>query len=714
MEGGVSMAPPLAWDEATGTYCVDGRLQVTQRLTFPQSSNMIKVSPTQSGFADEVTIGAALARAAAMNASTALTPVVIRVDPGVYHENNPLVVPAGVVVYGYSTLTTTVIATNPAAPVFRLSPRGTVRDLTVVGSAVAGVEYLGSASPAGLGTVQGVLFTGCAIGVHATSGPSPVFVNECAFVASSAGVSVGVGVLASAGASLHVTVSYSAARYTVTGAIETWVGCVAQAVGARAVVNIIGGGFGGALVGAQSSSGGTVSLNGVIFRDCATTLQVADGFLDATSLVVERSVMNDLSIMHESASVRLSFCTLDQDKVSNPLGVQYRGVTYSAVEKATVVTGELNVGTPQHPSPTYLGCGDSSASTLVGIKYNPTTEAYTQLPNPGLASTPDFEPLGAQAGSCFYLGSSTPFYAVEYGLAASPSTEFDANVAVECWDGAAWVAASRMVTQYEHPMASRKTRMFSGASGTGEVMRIAFAGWQRCEVMAVSRYWMRLRLLSPVAEVPLLAFAAPFYDTMRVSASGSVERFGEAQPERDLGWSISSAGVFGVLVGPRLSAGLGVSLSDNIFPKASAVTMGLATRLPASVDTSRGVQFGLVCVGAPAAGAGVVNWTVRWAVTPSVGAPLTDTPPTTAPGEQVVEWETQVPASTGVSKSFVAGPFVLDVQQYCSRYEEFSQADILWVSITRGSPSGVPSPDDTYDGDVRVLEMRASAFSAFD
>lgn len=656
---GISYGPPqIEWG-------ADGRsvLRGADRIEFPSNGQTIYVAPPGSyGYYDETSIAAAVARATARVLSTGL-PAVVVVAAGQYVEANPVAVPPGVIVYGRSTLTVRVVAANAAAPVFALAPGATLRDLTIAGAAV-GVAYSGATYP-GFGTAQNLALTGVGVGILNAAGPAPLFVNECAFLASPT-APVGSGLRTAAGATSHVTVCYSGA------AAGSAIGVVVEAVGAGAIVNLIGGGFGGAAVCFSASAGGLLAVNGAIVRECVTACAVGAAAFQAAGLVVERCG-TDVRVTDAAADVRLTFCTLDQNKVSNSPGAEFRGVVYSAAETATQVFGELQVGTPGRPRATALGGGDASAwglRVLAGpADAGAEAGACAAVDGAGLEGGAPFGFASAAADACLYIGSYFEHVGLELDVAAA------AGAALEVHDGLGWVPLAAMVTDAAPPHALRPARA-DGAGGVtfrvataagAEDVRYAVAAWDKRTISGVEAYWVRLRNVGGhsgafLRQVQLHASHAAF------APDGSASAFGAAAPARVVPWRVAG----------ELAAG---------------GALAAAGRLPAGVDVSRPLRVTLLCE-APAAG--VVDWEVGHASAAAAavaGAPL-----------EAAAYATTV-AAAGL---FEAGPFELDASGHAARPRAGDPAtppDLLRVVVARPAGGAV--------GPVTVLEARLEYHEAF-
>ncbi len=548
----------------------DGKFQIpgSTRLAFSGDASSIVVGRTgAAGRSDVHTVAEGVARAAAL-AATSMLPVHVYVTPGVYTETNPIVVPPGVVIQGVSTLTVQVIGANLGAAVFAMAPGSTIRDMTIVRSGVAGVAYNGAALAGTQGILQNVIFTGCAVGVAAAGAGSPLLINECAFIARGPTVTVGVGVLATAGASVHMPTCYSAAS---GGATPTLIGEVARSDGVGTVINILGGGFGGAGIGLRATNGGTIASASVVIRECAVALRCDAGQLDAQAMLIERSAQHDLVITDPAARVRLPFTVLDPAKISNSGCVEIRGLTYATSDAELTARGNLRVGTSYHPRSFHLGGG---GPTTRGVYLAAADESATTLP-----------------AAMAYVGHAQKFCGLQLVVSVAGSGDLS-GVGTEYWNGSAWAPISRCVFA---------DRVLQGTSlaGTGalEVFLGAAPDWTARTLGAStsSVYWLRFR--SETATLPTVSAVLACHDGVSFSTSGVETRYGAAARQVRVAEVAAAPG------------GSTAAISGVAVP--TAPTISSAAVLPVGLDGARPLSARVTCFRPDAAAADV---TLTWAI----------------------------------------------------------------------------------------------------
>ncbi|KKK44640.1 hypothetical protein LCGC14_3166790, partial [marine sediment metagenome] len=266
---------------------------------------------------------------------------------------------------------------------------------------------------------------------------------------------------------------------------------------------------------------------------------------------------------------------------------------------AQVILGELQVGSPEKPSESVFGEGDSHVRGMavfhntnleIGVWSDITTEMASAS-----GSTADALP-GTGAGNTFYIGGDIEF----------PGFKVDTTVAIalgagalilEFHNGVAWTPFDIMVADSVIPYDSHAQDIW-GRIADEEVRFGPMVGWAQRNLDGTTKFWIRARVSVGITTVPTLEQTKLSTNRYEITADGFTERFGDAEDQRSffhqrLTDDLSGASpTNGALV---LSTNITITPVDNRFNNNALDGFGAIEALPEGLDTSRPVEL-------------VVNW----------------------------------------------------------------------------------------------------------
>lgn len=657
--------------------------------------------------------------ASALAAAAALAPAVCVIDvlPGnPYVETCPLVVPDKCTVTGESNLSVVVVPTVATAHVFELGDGASIENMHITGASGAGgvAVYKDCTTGPLLSPVKDVLITNCETGAIGTGAGSGVLLIIEVRIACTAAASIVTGVRAEAGAqvrAVNVIVAGNPIRKVTTGLLGTGANSQMRARGCFVThctdgMLVTDGARGEGTVVVSSLCGSAFVVEG---SDAATQLT-------CTETTVSDSTLADVDVRATAAStITFGFCNIQWPKVLNPNYLKISGVTFgtTAGDVGMQIAGELSVGTSEYPAETAMGSGASfvhemavftNSNGTAGTWADVTTEAASYggstfaLPGAGVGNTLYIGSPAAMTGG-FFLAMNTPVGAGE-----------SANLAVEYWTGAAWVAVATMSCKSTAPYTSYATALFERAGD--EHVRIGkITDWAAQSLNgSVALYWLRVRVATALAAAPVFDQIKIHPHSFAVSADGFTQFFGCGRQVRKLPWqfSDSSPGVHApanqdLYLGKTLEVGRGL----NYYTKGDTDRIGILEPIPPDIDTScpLKLQLGWMTTGA---GSGNIRWVFRWARLGDAGAVYATEAlaPSAAVGGQSAVVLSAAP--TAASQFRIDAPVYLDISAVNARPAS-GLGDYLCLTIERDSTHG----DDTYTGNIALVSMQVQYVAAF-
>jgi hypothetical protein len=544
---------------------------------------------------------------------------VIRVSPGIYQEDNPLpAAPSNVAIVATGSLVNTRIeATNINQDLFTTSDA-----LSVQGIALASVT--GTGWVIDISSDHSVLFENCAIfqceqGVKLNSASADLGLSEC-LVLSTGGVTLATGAQNNAGnltvagmrvletASITTLFNFDGANaistvYNLT-TFEAGVDTVLLADNdARSVFNscsLVGMNDGAVLQGGSDTRFVATSIFNVQ-QDAIRITNAGTGTnFTGQGLTIEDSGRYDLNGLSASSTVS-GYGQASLDKMNFTSGAEFTFIIVDLKEgdPGLRVIGELHVGLPEVGTEFVAGGGDSYTRGML-VYTETAASAFTDVSTAARsASGSTFTFPGVAQNNAIYMGSSLMNggdYIQHYGIKATITTAAvlgGGRIAVEYWNGAAWVEINHMSTLADSPYTQYAKNIFERTGSEQVRYPAAFlSSWTKNDPMTLGTdyFWIRFRIATAITTSPIFQQYKLHTSRFEVNADGVTEYFGAGRYPRDLPVNIAlSQPVTGSAPGNAavaFSATITLTIPRNQFNNNAVDAFGILVTVPVGIDTS--------------------------------------------------------------------------------------------------------------------------------
>jgi hypothetical protein len=649
----------------------------TDEGLFPPERTII----VQEGGSIEAGIAAALALSPVPSAAA---PAAVLVYPGVYGEP-PLTVPSWVTVKSAAGPEATFVTSDvDNAPLFTGSAN----------TALQGFDISEASAPNGVGVT--------------TSAAGTFVVRECVvhdcetgFLASGANVVLELTdckVLRSAGDTLDVAYQADSAAFlnghnvSAKGVAGTLITTAFVADGASSVLHAHEAEVEFATNGLMVSNTGSLNMwSGRVF-DCTNAFRIAatSGSMEVFGVEADDSTSWDLLVESATGIFIGSGNEIRQDRVSIVDGatIVSQHVSDFAGDLATIILGELQVGSPEMPSESVFGEGDSHVRGMsvfrntnleAGVWSDITTEMASAS-----GSTANAFP-GAGVGNTFYIGGDLEF----------PGFKVDTTVAIalgagaliwEFWSGAAWTEFALMAADSVAPYGSHAEDVFGRVAFEQVRFGIPLTGWTQKSLNGTTKFWARARVSAGITTVPTLEQTKLHTNRTEINADGVTEHFGTAELTQNLFWHRNLVDPI-VGVAPQsanldFSANITLGAINNSFRDNQVDAVGGTAEIPEGLDTSQ--PLSLVLTWRPTASPGNIEFELITALR-QVGQLLNGAAP-----------ETLVNTIAGVTTTNQIAQTSIDID-----VSSLVPGDILAIRIGRDATPG--NPQDTLVGNVHII-----------
>ncbi len=727
-------APPSAGQVLTSTSATTANWQTP---TAPLSvSPERRVSVAQSN-GDYTTIQAAIVDVNAGTITggvpTASNPVFIEVYPGTYAETNPIIVPSNVTI-GAATIERSggpnsvqvTPTTSTSTAIFQLSSFSNVTGILAKGaSAVGGIGF---SAPPGTFSVQlqSCIAEDCETGYFVTGSgtafSSAIFAQNC-FARGTSTTTLSIGYHVTAGGFLGAAVVSAFGD-----PLGTPLGVGFQADGAFSQMGMGTVQCQLCLRGFFVHSGGVgtealIRLTGgeIVFCVLSAIEIGANAIIEMYGVSVSATVQptgKDMRLTAATAKFLGAGNKIRNDLVDNSGGGTFIGSSLSEVpgENAISIRGELLVGTVDEPTESVFGGGDSHTDGMTVLTFNGVATfnditADVLLDNDGLTANAF---AGSGIGNILYVGGDIarfPGTKITIDTAIVPAGGLS-SLAFEFWNGVSWTAMTLMTTDADAPYLPHRFEVFN--LGVFQCRFGRKTNWTQTTVDGVNAFWIRFRITSALATIPVLNQVKLGTNRLEINKDGFVEYFGTAETlvriSFDVNW-LQAANDSPSNQDLYLQDTLAVGRIENEFVNNAIDRSGFVTELPEEIDTSRPltIRFRFAVNNAAS---GNIDITIRWGYNVDIlddPAPVGTTissvfqssgsAPTTAPGflGSIID-VIAVPA--GVNDRVLTKDYDLDISALVAARSTGSETgDILWISFERDGVS------DTYPGNASLLQI---------
>lgn len=652
------------------------------------------------------------------------------IHPGEYHEDNPIVLEEGTVIYANGNAeNTTIIANNPNADLLHAGIKNKIEGITWKGAYGTGCRgiYFNAAASGGYGLFSAVFecfIKDCDIGIeingqniHLYGGvPDQLYARELVISATPALFAVGKTSL-DKGIYTHSGGQLISMGLTIFGIPPTALPSPALPIMCAYNCKDPGSKI------SMTLSNGYYCYSGLhIDNDCQTELTLltlkynVNGVnigpngtqtrLSVNSLEVNYSQMYDMLFQPQSAIIEVHSGLLDDSKIHNPnhvrLNMRYH--TNKNGQSRQRMLGVINVGNADEPASMMIGEGSYDNQNTVFT--NTELEIGTWIDLTSLANeesnTIPFNLFSNTAiNNCLYLGRAKNVLGIKINI-VNPTTSITPLNALEWtyWNGSEWVLFSVMQTRDVAPYYYMKDCFISEEN----TFHIRFGiksndAMVEKNINGVSKKWVRVRVVSTLSSVPQSEYIKFHTSSIKVNGDGFTEYFGDSRTIKKLGWNIERTSYDeGVSDQPiYISKKIGTNLTKNKFPAATASRICLTSFIQNDIDNSFPVKLKLAIAGSSAT-AGDVKFTIRFGFTNSdsdvymnkVDAPNSIT------NENVIS---SIKTISAINKEYRM-EIPIDFSGIdANLYDGGPQ--LAWVSIERDAGVG----DDTYTGDVSIIQL---------
>jgi len=364
--------------------------------------------------------------------------------------------------------------------------------------------------------------------------------------------------------------------------------------------------FGGTCtIGAHVTGGGTLSARLIAFQgpgkgavvDANSTLR---GFVGASGATVL-----DLETTATTAKVFIAGGELRADRVSIYPGTPTanKRILFSdgtPGDEGTSCVGEFHVGTPDHPSETCLGEGDSTSIDMVCLTYATIGGVYTDVTDAIVAGTATTMFPALAAGNAFLMCNTSREFP---GWKDTISTALDLGAAgaieVSLSDGAAgWTSIYTMTADSDRPRKAHAQQIFERIQSSQVRYDPDDPTWGVDTYDGDAGKWLKIEITSAITTAPVLENATGTslkLHTNRFEANddGAPELFGYAIGHGNIPlvgqpFALTAGGSPGAVT---ISASSNITYSAPLsgFSKGDGIVW--QTTVPEGLDTSRKITL---------------------------------------------------------------------------------------------------------------------------
>ena len=669
---------------------------------------------------------------------------VVRVAPGIYTEDNPMMCKEYVIVKSIGDLQTTrIVAGNASADLFTMCNFFLLEGLTLWGVTGA-TNYAVNQEVAGLTSLSRCAIAECTNGIHVNHVDANISLTDTGMynltATTTRGIYVEAGTLSSSvltGALgnittlIEITGTNSIARINhVSSEISTLgtaIFCRDLAkvgIGEIDLANMVDGIVceGGSEVRITASYINNAQNDGLRINNVGANTK-----LDMQAITIEDSVGFDVNLLSETALlVGTGKTSIDNVNFVTNVGVYAAIIDTKLDDEGYNVLGELHVGIAERGSESVFGEGDSYTrgmlvytETAGGTFVDISTEARSSS-----ASTFTFP--GITANNSIYIASNlsnNDGVLEHYGIKTNVLTVADLGVSgeiiIEYWNGTSWVEEDGMEVASSGSYFPYANNYFQhlGSHQIRYNSELETDTWTKNDPitpsLGTSYNWVRFRIVSDITTAPIFEQFKLHTNRYEINSDGWVEYFGKARPIGTLPWKISDANGWGSSPSNTdlfiLDSGdgddfdIGIGGNENGLSAGARDRIGIAVPIPLDMDTSSPIKIEVYWMGTSAT-AGDILWrtsggTLR--VGDGIGTSIGDAPATIRDGAIVSTLEAVGSNEEGILK---VSKFTLNLPSAISRDSTTGNADFVCLSIA--SDGGAAT--DTYAGSRNILNVRAT------
>jgi hypothetical protein len=435
----------------------------------------------------------------------------------------------------------------------------------------------------------------------------------------------------------------------------------------------------------------TIKTLGCHCNNCTVDMQTLTS--SSTFEGVANIIQEDKISLHPSSTVRMTNLS---DKLN---------------DEGYEIKGELHVGTPEFPSESVFGEGDSYTREMLVYTYHAGTSAYTDVSTSAQSfSGSTFEFPSLSAGDAIYIASGLQYqddYVKHFGIKLNLETSGNALSAtvVECWDGSSWNPITFMITEGESPFYALGSALDFDFTSVhvryNNNIALSTDPWTKNDPVGLGsdRYWMRWRLFSDITESPRIQQIKLHSNRSEFNLDGWLEFFGKARPIAKFPWD------GGVLVSANnppgnqnvfLGDNLGVGRIYNRYMNGVIDRAGFLLPLPLDCDTSTPIDLKWSCTTSGGTSADTIDWVIRWSYSTEGDSVYWGT--TGAPTSAINQQETYLTCASPDDQTEKWYETQINISGMVARRES-GNPDTLWLTLQRSGDT------DAFDGHIVLISL---------
>jgi hypothetical protein len=501
----------------------------------------------------------------------------------------PVVVPEGVTlvsVGGHET--TKLIASTATAEFITLSASSVLKGFKVTGA--NGVGGVGVKVGAVTADLNDVAFCDCTIGLHLSG--STVHATLLDFIRVSGETLITAMLVDSVAQCRIESLSIKAQEgFRITNGVECDDSGTYISVGLIDIIECTR--------GIYAHDSGVIDVSSGSVVNCATAVELASSAEITASLRIKGSDNWDVLIADDTPTFTFTGGKLRHENLSIHPNADTNLVYISKTpgDEAFKVAAELHVGSEKEPKESAFAGGDSHVRGMV-VFTNTNLEAGSWNNITNTVNVDDASSVGVFAGigvgQCLYIGGDYVFPGVKVKITTALVVG-TGTLVFEFWNGSAWISFNSMSTDADPPhdqyAQSNLTRVNS------EHIRFdipSMSSWATKLLNGETKYWVRYRVVTAITSVPEVDIFKVHTNRFEINASGLVEWFGTAEPQRNLQFSQRLAddltGASPGNVALELASGITIQPQDNNFSDNQVKGIGTAMPIPIGLDTSREIH----------------------------------------------------------------------------------------------------------------------------
>jgi len=548
----------------------------------PSSSFAHQITVAKQG-GNFTTIEAAIQAAVSLVPSQS-NPILIRIYPGTYNENNtPLTIPSWISIQGVDNKAVIIKPSNSNTNLFDLRGASSLKNCTLRDCKTA--ITISNTSMTTSAIIENCIFTNTEIGCHVSQ--FEIFIcRNTTFETPNVNDVINV-CIQNEGYTVCNNVAVTTLGY----------GTISKGFVHAGLTFIVDD---GSISGCSNTAihidslipGATFSMSTFQINHSAVGIYIDNGILQATAALIDNCVVHihvaeNAIFVYNSMIFDMNLVTIHQNAI-----FYGNGVTDQVVERRNRLIGNVNIGEVNQYSTFVVGSGGTYTRGMI-VQSNSDGEAGTWVNHTIDAS----DPLGniynafpnTNQNNVIYFGADQKFVGI---IQFVFSEMIGGSVVFEYWNGSSWQQFNIFATLQDYPHTIFRSDVFR-RDWSIENIRFdtnIFSNWTTRTLNTYEKYWVRARVLSNLTTGPMFGHIRIRASSTVIGDDGFVEYFGTSQPSKTLTLHKrifnDTAGDVAVNVDVPISLNINLSGYNNRFnANIDHSIIGIVT-IPDSINTS--------------------------------------------------------------------------------------------------------------------------------